>query len=109
MRKYLPWLGTLLVLIVGFGTVYAAVQQSQRSAANSPQIQLAQDSSAELNRSDDPDFLLTGHVDFKNSLAPFTIIYDKKGNVVTGSGFLDGKVPKAPIGVLEAAKGKDYS
>lgn len=108
MRKYLPWFGSLLVLIVGFGTVYAAVQQSQRNDANWPQIQIAEDTADQLDQGLLPEQTIYGKVDAKKSLASFSIAYDKKGNVVTGSGYLDGKVPKAPLGVLKAAKGHDY-
>ncbi len=95
-------------MAVMFSTIYAAVQQSQRSDANFPQIQLAQDTAASLNQGDAPLVLVHGTVDASKSLAPFTIIYDKTGKVVLGSGYLDGKVPQAPLGVLTASNGKDY-
>jgi len=95
--------------LVVFGTIYATVQQSQRNNANSPQIQISQDAAADLNGGDSPLVLLGRNVDMKTSLAPFIIIYDKAGNVVNGSGYLNGKIPKAPIGVLTDSKGKDYN
>ena len=98
-----------MLLFVPFGTIYATVQQSQRSDANSPQIQMAEDTSAALNGGGEPLAFTFGKVDMKTSLAPFTIIYDKKGNVVAGSGYLNGKVPKPPLGTLTASNGQTYS
>ena len=43
MKEHLPWFASLAILVVVFGTIYGAVQQSQRSDANSPQIQIAED------------------------------------------------------------------
>ena len=108
MKKYLPWLATLAILIVGFGTIYGVAQQVQRSAANYPQIQLAQDASAALSRGELASSVVGPRVNIAKSLAPFVIIYDKTGRVLVGSGFLNDKVPRAPLGILKAATGKDY-
>lgn len=96
------------LLVVGFGTIYATVQQAQRSDADYPQIQIAEDTAAALNKGELPATLIGAKVDIDKSLTPFIIIYDKKGRVVLGSGYLYGKVPKAPIGILEASQGQDY-
>jgi hypothetical protein len=109
MKKLLPWLASLAILVVGFGTVYGAVQQSQRSDANYPQIQMAEDTAAELQHGEFAAAQLAPNIDVAKSLAPFTIIFDKSGKVTQGSGYLNGKVPKAPLGILAAAKGKDYN
>src|SRR5205807_586735 len=53
--------------------------------------------------------VIKGKVDMAASLAPFVIIYTKAGQVVTGSGYLNGRVPKVPLGVLTSANGKDYN
>lgn len=108
MKKLLPWLASLAILVVGFGTIYGAVQQAQRSDANYPQIQMAEDTAYSLNKGEPAFDSVYGNVDMGRSLAPFTIIYDKKGNVVHGTGNMDGRVPKAPLGILQAAKGKQY-
>jgi hypothetical protein len=55
-----------------------------------------------------PSRYLGDDVDMAKSLAPFTIIYRKDGNILQGSGNLNGKVPKAPLGMLKSASGKDY-
>ena len=112
-KRYITFLAGVGMLVVIFGVIYAAVQQAQRSAANSPQIQMAEDTAARVDKEGyNPQFStlnLTEPVDMDSSLAPFTIIYDKKGKVVSGSGYLGKKVPKAPLGILKAAQGKDYN
>src|SRR4051812_29656104 len=109
MQKILPWLATFAVLVVGFGTVYGAVQQSQRSDANMPQIQLAEDTVRAVSAVGKEVAGLNQPVDMKTSLAPFTNVYDAKGNPVAGSGYLDGKLPKIDPGILSSAKGQDYN
>jgi hypothetical protein len=95
-------------LVVGFGTIYGAVQQAQRSDANYPQVQLAEDMAASLDKDVLPSRYLGENVDMAKSLAPFTIVYRKDGSILQGSGLLNGKVPKAPLGVLRHSTGKDY-
>jgi hypothetical protein len=109
MKKLLPWFAALALLIVTFGSIYAVAQQAQRRDANWPQIQIAEDNADALNRSGDPQVLTTDSVDFSRSLQPFIIIYDKNGKPLYGSGYLDSKLAQAPLGMLKAAQGKEYS
>lgn len=109
MKKLIVWLAAFGVVAIMFGTIYAAVQQAQRSEANYPQVQLAKDLASGVNQGYDPTLLVYGKVDMGKSLAPFTIVYDKVGKVVISNGFLDGKVPKPAFGVLRAAQGKEYN
>lgn len=109
MKKYIPWLGAFGILIVIFGTIYTVAQQIQRMDANYPQIQIAEDAAKALNQGTKPETLTTNKVDINESLAPFIIIYNKSGNVVSGTGYLNGAVPTVPIGVLTASEGKDYN
>ncbi len=110
MKKLIAGLAGVGILIVIFGTIYVVTQQVQRSDANYPQVQMAEDAATQINNSHDAHAasLLTP-VNMNTSLAPFTIVYDKKGNVVSGSGYLNNKVPKASLSMLEASKGEDYS
>jgi hypothetical protein len=61
-------------------TIYAGVQQSLRQSANSSQIQMAEDISAQLNQGEIPD--LGSAVDVNKSLAPVVIVLDKDLKVV---------------------------
>ena len=109
MNKITPWVGVALVITIINGSIYGVSQQQQRSSADFPQVQLAQDAASALNSGVQKLSVTQGKVDMANSLASFVNVYDQDGNVVAGSGLLDGQVPKPPIGVLKAAKGKAYS
>ncbi|MCX6728656.1 MAG: hypothetical protein NTV39_02725 [Candidatus Saccharibacteria bacterium] len=100
---------SLVVITIIFGTMYISQQQLLRISANSPQIQLAQDTAAELNSGTSPASLTKNRIDIGNSLAPFVIIYSRSGQLVSGNGYLNGKIPTVPIGVLQHSNGKDYS
>lgn len=109
-RKVITYLAIVGVIVVIFGTIYAVVQQVQRSDANYSQIQMSEDMAAQIDSAKDPHIASTlTPVDMRASLAPFSIVYDKKGNVVSGSGYLDKKVPAASVGMLENSKGKTYN
>jgi hypothetical protein len=108
VKQLVIWLGVASALVVVFGTIYVVTQQSQRLAANYPQIQLAEDVASSLDRGMSPYDVVQGYIDMRHSLAPFMIIYDKKAQTIAGSGYLDNKTPTVPYGVLAAANGKDY-
>lgn len=108
-KRLLPWIGASIVVLLTFATIYAAVQQSQRRAANSPQIELAEDAAAALNSGTPPSYVVGNSVDMNHSLAPFVIVYNKSGKVIAGSGYLHGKIPSVPFGVLTASRNKDYN
>ena len=109
-RRYINFIAGIAALVVVFGTIYAVGQQAQRDNANYPQIQMAEDAAAQIKAGHDPHISSTlPPVDMDSSLAPFTLVYDAKGKVVSGSGYLGGKVPAAPLGLLQSAKGKDYN
>ena len=98
----------LLIITIAFGTMYSLVQQLDRMSANAQPTQLAEDAAAKLDAGLSPGYAFTSTVDMAHSVAPFIIIYDKSGKVVTGSGYLDGKIPRVDTAVLKDAQpGKD--
>jgi hypothetical protein len=109
MKKNALWLGAIAILVIIFGTIYTIVQQAQRSDADYPQVQMAEDAAAALNNGAQPMTLVGSKVNINTSLAPFTIIYDKSGHIVAGSGFLNSSVPTIAFGVLSAANGHTYN
>jgi hypothetical protein len=109
MKKLVPWASAILVLIGIFVTIYGVMEQAQRSGANMPQIQLAEDTATAINKGAHPSSVLTAPVDMSSSLAPFIIVYDKSGKVIDGSGLLDGSIPTIPQGVLTASDGQAYN
>ncbi len=109
MKRSGPWLAATGILVIIFGTIYAGVQQSQRNEANYPQIQLAEDAAVALNSGAKPGVFARTKIDLQHSLRPFIIVYDKSGHVVTGSGYLHGRIPTVAQGVLTVAQGKPYN
>jgi hypothetical protein len=81
--------------------VYVAVQQSLRTGANDPQIQMAEEAVRALERGDAIDKVVpAGTVEIERSLAPFLVIYDADGHAIAGSGALHGRPAAPPPGVF---------
>ncbi len=107
MKKLIS-LATLLapfaIITLIFGTVYGAVQQDQRSAANDPQIQIAEDGARTLSLGRSPSSLVAGQpiVQPDLSLAPFYIVFDDQQlKPIASNVILNGEVPIPPRGVFE--------
>ena len=91
-----------IIITVMLLTVYISVQQSYRSSANDPQIQIARDLSDALSAGGTTtQFFPAGTIDISKSLAVFTAIFSADGKVLQSSGLLDGKFPQPPAGVFE--------
>ena len=85
--------------------VYASVQQTYRTAANDPQVQLAHDGAAKLRGGAVVTTIVPPDtVDVASEQAPFVIVYDAADRPLAGSGLLDGALPVPPRGVLELAR-----
>lgn len=103
-RSIVLWLPIAAVSTVFAGLAYGTVQQSQRSSANDPQLQMAEDAAAQLSNGGTPQSVTAGaSVDIARSLAPFTIVFDGDGAVQASTAGLDGHTPVPPQGVLDAA------
>jgi hypothetical protein len=99
IRHYLP---LALVITTFCGLAYLLIQQTLRLGANEPQIQLAQDAAARLSAGEAlASVVPAGTLDVGRSLAPFTIVYDDAGQVLTATGLLHGQPPTLPPGVLD--------
>ena len=105
-RTLAIWLPIAFVSTLLAALVYAAVQQSYRSGADDPQLQMAEDAAAELSAGvSTPAQLTSGpSVDLATSLAPYTIVYDAQGKVLASTGSLNGRAPTPPSGVLQTAR-----
>jgi hypothetical protein len=88
------------------GLVYVVGQQGQRTGANDPQVQLAEDAAVRLDAGETPAAVVgTGPpVAIASSLAPFVVVYDAAGSALASDGQLDGRPPAIPKGVLESAR-----
>lgn len=111
LTSWLPLAAAVSVLCL---TVYGAVQQSQRAAANDPQIQLAEDAATRLIQGASPqDVVPSQPVDVSNSLAPGLMVLDENNRQLAGSVHLasdtpqvaDGLAPQLPSGVLAYVRG----
>jgi hypothetical protein len=84
--------------------IYACVQQSYRSSANDPQLQIARDLSIALsNGKASKPFPGADTIDIAQSLAVFTALFDATGKPIQSTGLLDGKLPLPPAGIFEFA------
>jgi len=104
------WIPLAVAIIVGGGLVYVAVQQSYRSGANDPQVQIAEDVVAALTQgalTADAVVPAEPTADIQASLSPFVAIYSATGTPIGSSVALDGKLPTLPDGVLDKANNKD--
>jgi hypothetical protein len=82
--------------------VYLVAQQTWRTSANDPQIQLARDAADALGAGRAVESVVPREtVDMERSLAPFLIVLDANGRVLAASGRLRGHVTGIPKGVLD--------
>ncbi len=97
----------MLVTILA-GLIYVSVQQSHRSAANDPQLQMAGDIRERLDHHQSIDPLMAmDSIDLAKSLATFTVLYDASGEPIRSNGVLDGQLPRLPKGVFEFTRKKE--
>jgi hypothetical protein len=98
-RRWLPLAAAIAVVCL---LVYAVVQQSHRSAADDPQIQMVEDAVRALEGGATVASVLpTVKVQIESGLAPFVIVYDGQGHPMAGSGTLRGQLAAPPQGVFD--------
>ncbi|MFI5187253.1 MAG: hypothetical protein ACHQF0_11040 [Chitinophagales bacterium] len=92
----------LLIVTILCGLIYAAVQQSHRSGANDPQLQIALDlkNAIENNRPVE-QWMSHDSTEISQSLSVFKTLYNKTGEPVQSTGFLNGQLPRMPKGVFD--------
>lgn len=94
IRVIRHWIPLAIGISVVFLILYAVIQQNIRMGANDPQIQMAEDLASNLNNGHQPT--LSGKIDIAQSLAPFTILYDKNRNIASTNAYLNGNTPTVP-------------
>ncbi len=98
-RNYLAFFAVVTIFA---GLTYAAVQQSFRQGANDPQIQMAEDTAKSLSQGHSfQSILKSDKIDIASSLSPYIVIFNSNGEPIASSGFLDGQMPKVPLGVFD--------
>ncbi len=94
-----------LIITILCGLVYVTVQQSFRSGANDPQLQIARDIANDLNTNHSTNQLFPKDtIDISKSLALFVVLYNKAGEPIQSNGLLDGNLPKLPTGTFVFTK-----
>lgn len=97
------FLGITIITII-LGIIYATVQQSYRSNANDPQIEIARDINSKLRRGNPIEKFFTDTIDIDESLSVFNVLYNGEGKPTRSSGLLRNEMPVMPKGVFESAK-----
>jgi hypothetical protein len=99
------WIPMAALIVPLTGMIYVATQQSYRSGANDPQIQMATDAVNALTRGASPqDLVTTNKIDIAESLAPYLAIYDTSHQLVATSATLRGGPLAPPSGVFDTAQ-----
>jgi hypothetical protein len=98
----LLYASAFIIISVILLLVYATVQQSHRSGANDPQLQMAYDIAAQLESG--KEYTPGDTINLAKSLAPFVVLYNKEGQPTQSSGYLEGRFPQVPTGVLNYAR-----
>ncbi|MCU1585074.1 MAG: hypothetical protein JWM49_1630 [Microbacteriaceae bacterium] len=104
MRRYLPWIGALVILIVFTLMTYGVMQQIERQGANDGPLRLASEVSSELARGSGTTIDAMPRVDLSNSLAPFVVVFGVDGKPSSGNGYLHGALASPPSGVISTAR-----
>jgi hypothetical protein len=98
----IPHLSAIAIITIIMGLIYCTVQQNYRSSANDPQVEIAHELRGDILKGNAVPF--DDSVEMETSLSVFKEAYDKNGNPLMSTGYLNGKVPRLPKGVFEHAK-----
>jgi len=92
-------IAALMIVTVLCGLIYASVQQSHRSAADDPQLQIAEDVKNAIEKNQPVAKWMTDSIDISRSLSVFKTLYNRDGQALQSTGFLNGRMPSLPRGV----------
>jgi len=105
--NFITHFAVFMIITVLCGLIYVTVQQSHRTSANDPQLQIALDlkNAIETNRST-VKWMAGDTIELSKSLSVFNTFYNTNGEPVKSTGFLDGQLPRIPKTVLDFAERK---
>ena len=99
------WLPVATAATVLAGTGYALAQHVLRSAANDPQLQVAQDAARRLAGGEAAADVAAGpDVDLATSLALSVGVFDTADRPLASTARLGGTVARPPVGAMHAAR-----
>ncbi len=85
--------------------VYVSVQQSYRTNADDPQIQIARDLKIKYSKSGlDSLSDVKDKIEISTSISPFYVIYDENAKPISSNALLYNNMPQLPLGVFRNAK-----
>lgn len=97
-----------MIVTVLCGLIYVSVQQAHRSAGNDPQSQIASDLKAAIeNNRSIMQYMTNDSTELSESLSVFKTIYNKNGEPIQSTGFINGQLPKIPKGVFDFTNKND--
>src|SRR5215467_8003398 len=99
MKRYnlITHFAAIIIITVLCGLIYVSVQQTYRSGANDPQLQIASDLKTNLeNDRFMAQSMPNDSIDLSKSLSVFKTIYNKNGEPVQSTGFLKVSCQKCP-------------
>lgn len=99
MKRLIPWLVSLVVVSLLFGSVYVSLQQIGRMSDEDVPAALVL---AQLNAPNPQALSSERPVDLAKGPGTFVNVYRTDGTPVAGSGTLSGSVPRLPQGVIES-------
>jgi hypothetical protein len=102
--KIIQHLSTIAIITVIVVLIYASVQQTYRSNANDPQIQVLHDLKDHLQKGKPVESMFLDTIDLETSLSMFVETYDAGGKPIQSNGYLNGQLPQLPAGVMDNAK-----
>jgi hypothetical protein len=102
--KTLQHLGAIAIITIIMGLIYASVQQSYRTAANDPQVELARELKERLQKGESLQNKFSDTFDLASTLSVFVETYDAAGHPTQSNALLGGRLPQLPMGLLAHAK-----
>ena len=100
VKIFLPLAVAITILS---GSVYVAVQQSQRQNANDPQIEYAEGLATQFGGSGNIP-TISPSIDIATSLSTWVAIFDENGKILQSSGVLNNAPPALPSGIFDQVK-----
>jgi hypothetical protein len=100
----LPYASAAAIATVLLLLVYASVQQTYRTGADDPQVQLAKDLNHRLETGQSVERMMPDSIELSESLGVFVTFYGSDLRPLRSSGFLHGQLPRIPSGVFDFVK-----
>lgn len=97
------WVGIAFAVTCVAGSSYGLAQQTVRTAADDPQVQLAEDTARRLQAGGSPGTEVSASpVEIDSSLAPWLMIYGRDGRLLASNAELDGTAVEYPASAVSS-------